>query len=101
VGRPTRREERPRSAQRAPAERARHAGNDLLLLVRRNVLSGKLRLHVGDDLRVKSVAASRAGGPGCQILSGDGLRGLLKCKRTCFRRSGDSEAEPHAPHCTS
>ena len=61
------------SAQRAAAERARHAGNYLLLLVRRYVLSSELRLHVGNNLGVKRITASRAGGPSGQVLSGDGL----------------------------
>ena len=45
------------SAQRAAAKRARHAGNHLLLLIRGHVLSGELRLHVGNDLGVKRICA--------------------------------------------
>jgi hypothetical protein len=80
-----------RSAQRAAAERASHAGNDLLLLIRGHVLSGELRLHVGNKLGVKRICASRAGGASGQVLSGDGLREFFHRKRACLWRSGDTE----------
>ena len=84
------------SAQRAAAKRASHAGNYLLLLVRRHVLSSELRLHVGNNLGVKRIAASRAGGASGQVLSSNRLRGLFERKRACLRRSGDTEPEARA-----
>jgi hypothetical protein len=83
------------SAQRATAKRASHAGQNPLLLVRR-LLSGEQRLHIGNNLRVKSVAAPRAGGASGQVLSGNRLRGLFERKRPCLRHSSDAEPEARA-----
>ena len=82
------------SAQRAAAERAGHAGNHLLLLIRGHVLSGELRLQVGNNPSVKRICASRAGGASGQVLGGDGLGELFIVNARAIRRNGD--AKPYA-----
>ena len=82
------------SAQPATAERASHASQNPLLLVRRHVLSGELLLHIGNDLGVKGIGtAARTGGPGSQVLPGERLRRLFERKRACRWRSCDSQSE--------
>jgi hypothetical protein len=55
------------------------------------VLSSELRLHVGNNLGVKRICASRAGGASGQVLGGDGLREFFHRKRAGFWHSGDTE----------